>query len=90
MKAVLKHQAEIVELLLKAGADPNVKNRVSARVMDIDIIFLNSYSAFVFFSIDCYLLQRGVTALLMGGNAVVVQLLLNNGANVNDIDAVCV
>ncbi len=37
--------------------------------------------------------QGEVTALLLAakqGNVVVVQLLLNNGANVNDVDNVCV
>ncbi len=80
MKAVRNNHVEIVELLLKAGADINAKNNVCA----------HSVAAFTFVMV-LVCCQSGGTSLLFAAsreNIEVVQLLLNNGANVNDTNNV--
>ncbi len=40
MKAVTSHRTEIIELLLKVGADINVKNEVCAHVVVVVVVIL--------------------------------------------------
>ncbi len=98
MKAVINNRAEIVELLLKVGANINVQNRV---IVHVDYFFEQSTLSSIivvvnmisFHVCDCFCCQGGETALLLAGekeNIDMVQLLLNNGANINHINVVCV
>ncbi len=79
--AAIRNHIEIVELLLKFGADVNAKKLVNFDVHVLDMLFFMHAS----------IVQHGPTALLcaaFNGCVEVVQFLLNNGANINDKDYV--
>ncbi len=101
IRALKSNLVEVVELLLNSGAVIDVKNNVSAHDVVVVVVvvvaefFSSEFACLLFLTLHnlnpCY--QRGDTALLLAAgqeNADVVHLLLNNGANINDKDIVCV
>ncbi len=100
MKAVISNRAENIELLLKTGVDINIKNKVSqckllhtfSRRFDFFKFRVSEHLSFRFGSIFV-VCQYGETAFLLATgqrNIDLFQLMLKNGANVNDSDMVCV
>ncbi len=80
IRAVMFKRDEVVKILVISGADVNVKTNVNF-----------SQTCFSVFVMACC--QNGETALFLvteRRNVELVQLMLNNGANINDNDVVCV
>ena len=75
-----RYSTDIVAALIKATADPNIKHRVLCMITNI-----------VMFILTLLLQANGTTALWYAaavGNVSVVEMLLENGATMDDRDEV--